>query len=541
MLLEFAKFGGANLALHPLLLPDGIGVDSRNCSPDRGDLRPMKAPLTVHTLPLTTAQTIYRMGRTAPSDTNYWFAWAADVDVARGFIAEDTSERTFWSGDGVPKWTDNSIGLGAPPYPDSSGVRILGVPKPNATPGLTETVAGSGTDESRAYVVVWVNDRGEPSMPSTAATITCKPGATIQVARNATVPVGAYGLTKWRVYRTVAGNDEDYFFCGEALAATATLDTTDGMLNSADVLQSEDWAMPPSNLKGLKVLWGGMMVGFVGKALCFCEPLYPFAWPVRYQIPLDADIVGLAKVGLSLVVLTVDRPYVLTGSSPEAMTPQPVDFNQACLSKRGIVEHGHGVSWPSPDGLCYLGADGTRGVLTASIATRKDWQALEPDTLVAGDDEGLYVGSYLVGGTHKSFTLNPLAPAEGFRFCDSGFVACYRDPIGDAFYVLQPGSTGAVQRWDDGTTLTASFKSKVARVSRPTNFGYAQVLADSYPLTLSLWADGAAVLTGYSVASGDGFRLPGGFLADQWQFQIQTTVPVQQLLLAHSADELKQA
>lgn len=539
MLLEFSKFGGANIALHPLLLPDGVGVDSRNCSSERGDLRPLKAPANVASV-LANAQTIYRMGRAAPSDTNYWLAWTGEVDIARGFVAEDTSERTFWSGDGAPKWTDNSIGLGAPPFPASGGVRILGVPKPNAAPGLSQTVAGSGTDESRAYIVVWVNDRGEPSMPSDAATITCKPGATIDVTRNATLPTGAYGLQKWRVYRTVAGNDADYFFVGEALAAAASLTDT-GAVNTADVLQSEDWAMPPAGLKGLKALWNGMLVGFIGKAVCFCEPLYPFAWPVRYQIPLDAEIVGLARMGLMLVVLTVDQPYILSGSNPEAMSPQVVDFKQSCVARRGIVELGDGVAWPSPDGMCYIGIDGSRAVLTAGIATRADWQGLSPSTLVAGENEGKIIASFVRGGMRESFVLDPRAPGEGLRFCDAGFVACWRDPIGDAFYVLAPLSTGQVQRWDSGATLAARHKSKVVRVSRPVNFAYAQVLADAYPVRLWMWADGQPILHNYPVTNGDGFRLPAGFLADQWQVQLQTTAPVQQLLLAHSAAELRGA
>lgn len=35
----------------------------------------------------------------------YWMSWAADVDVARGPIAGDTLERTYYTGDGVPKMT----------------------------------------------------------------------------------------------------------------------------------------------------------------------------------------------------------------------------------------------------------------------------------------------------------------------------------------------------------------------------------------------------------------------------------------------------
>jgi hypothetical protein len=532
MLLRFAGFAGANKALHPLLLPDGVGVDSLNHRPGRGDLRPWRAASTVATVS-GSAQTIYRMGRTAPSDTTYWLQWTTDVDVARGFIATDTSERTYWTGDGVPKWTDTSIGLGAPPYPDSSGVRILGVPIPNATPSLAEQVAGVGDDETRAYVVTWVNDRGEESAPSPAGTITCKPGATIRVTRNASVPTGAYGLATWRIYRTVAGGENDYYFVAEATAATALVDTTDATLNLANPLLSETWIMPPADLKGLKALWNGIMAGFVGKSLRFCEPYRPYAWPIEYELILDEDIVALARWGQQLIVLTVGKPYVITGSTPEGMLPQLVEFNQACVAKKGVVEFGFGVAYPSPDGLAFIGAGGPR-VLTEQLAQRADWQAFVPSTFVGANVEGAYIASYDTGAGRTSVLLDPLNPT-GFYFCEIGFTAAFWDPIADTLYVLDAGN---VKKWDSGSALTASHESRTERVARPTCFAFGQVVADAYPVTLSMWAQGVAKMTNYSVTGPRPFRLPAGFKADEWRVKVSTTSAVQALMLAHSIAEL---
>lgn len=533
MLMSFTGFAGANLALHPLLLPDGVGVDSVNQRPGRGDLRPWNAPFPVSTVASDTLS-IYRMGRTAPSDAAYWLRWATDVDVARSFIAEDSAERTYWTGDGAPKWTDTSIGLGAPPYPDSSGVRLLGVPKPNATPTLTQQVAGTGTDEARAYVVTWVNDRGEESMPSAPATITCKPGATIRVTRIASIPAGTYGLTLWRVYRTLAGGENDYYYVGEAAAATVFIDES-GAVNTASPLLSETWAVPPAGLKGLKALWNGMMVAFIGKSLRFCEPFRPFAWPLEYELILDDDIVALGRWRQQLVVLTVGQPYLVTGSNPDAMSVQLVELKQACIAKRGVVEFGHGIAWPSPDGLAYMGDGGAR-ILTAGIALREDWQAFTPSTLVAGEYEGLYIGSYdpAGGDPRQSFVLDPLNPS-GFYFCDSPFTACYRDPIADAFYLVDGTS---IKRWEAGAPLTASHESKTVRVSRATTFGFCQVVADAFPVTLSIWAQGDPLLTDYSVRGPECFRLPGGFLADEWRIKTSSMGAVQAVVLAHSSAEL---
>lgn len=535
MLLRFTGFGGANKALHPLLLPDGIGVESTNQRPGRGDLRPWKAASNVASV-LSNAQTIYRMGRSAPSDSAYWLAWTGDVDVARGFIATDTSERTFWTGDGAPKWTDNTMGLGAPPYPDSSGIRLLGVPSPTSAPALTELAAGAGDDETRVYVVVWRNDRSEISAPSSTATITCKPGASIRVTRNSSVPAGAYGLTHWQIYRTIPGNDADYFFVAEATAATAFVDTGDAF-NSAATLLSEGWAMPRTDLKGLKSLWNGIMVGFSGKALCFSEPYRPFAWPQAYELILDDDIVGLGRWRQQLVVVTVNQPYLVTGSDPSSMSLQMIEMNQACVAKKSIVEFGHGVAWAAPDGLAYLGEGGAR-VLTEAIALRQDWQALVPSTMVACDLDGHYMVSYDAGAGRRSLMIDP-KKADGWYSCSVGFTACHRDPIADQVYILNSGN---VQKWDAGANLTATAKSKVARVSKPTNFAFGQVVADAYPVVLSVWAGGTQRLTNYSVTGPGQFRMPAGYMADEWQVELSVTAGAVQLVsLAHTSEELRTA
>jgi hypothetical protein len=536
MLLRFTGFGGANKALHPLLLPDGIGVDSLNQRPGRGDLRPWNAPSNVATA-VASAQTIYRMGRSTPSDSTYWLSWAADVDVARGFIATDTAERTFWTGDGVPKWTDNTIGLGAPPYPSAAGVRLLGVPAPSSAPTLTQQVAGTGDDETRIYVVVWRNDRGEFSAPSAEVAITCKPGATIRITRNASVPSGNYGITHWQVYRTVAGNDADYFFVGEYTAATAFADTVDTNINSQLTLLSEDWMMPRTNLRGLKALWNGIMVGFEGKVLCFSEPFRPFAWPTRYELILDDDIVALGRWRQQLVVVTVNQPYLVTGSSPAAMTVQMVETNQACVAKKSLVEFGHGVAWAAPDGIAYLGEGGAR-VLTKEIALRVDWQALVPSSIVACDLDGMYLASYNDGGGRRSIMVDP-RKADGWYFSSVGFSAAHRDPIADQVYLLNGTN---IQKWDAGSALSASARSKVMRVSKPTSFTFGQVVADAYPVTLSMWANGTQRLTNYSVTGPRPFRLPAGFLADEWQVEVTTTgAAVQLVALAQSSAELRES
>ena len=104
--IRWAGFAGENRALHPKLLPEAAGTLSRNQHPGRGDLRPWKTPVQVATVP-SGRNTIYRMGRDVASDSTYWLSWTGTVHAVRGFDAADTTERTYYTGDGIPKVTYN--------------------------------------------------------------------------------------------------------------------------------------------------------------------------------------------------------------------------------------------------------------------------------------------------------------------------------------------------------------------------------------------------------------------------------------------------
>lgn len=158
-ILRFSGFGGENRALHPMLLPETVGVISTNQKPGRGDLRPWKAPSTVATVP-SGRNTIYRMGRDVTSDTNYWLSWTTAVHVVCAPNATDTAERTYFSGGAAfaPRWTDTTMALATAPYP--TAYRSLGVPAPSsvcllsaASPGAV--TAGAFTVDAK-YIIVTV-------------------------------------------------------------------------------------------------------------------------------------------------------------------------------------------------------------------------------------------------------------------------------------------------------------------------------------------------------------------------------------------------
>ena len=636
--LRLSGFAGENRALHPMLLPEAVGLVSTNQKPGRGDLRPWNAPLTVATVPAG-RQTIYRMGLDTPSDVNYWLSWTTVVHAVRGPNASDVAERTYYTGSGTPKWTNTTLGLSSAPFP--TAYRELGMPPPSTAPLLTQTPAGpvaatalvmdkaytitalgntdwlvvgaalevvsagafitgtttytiktlGGTDftligaasnavgvsfvasgpgtgsgtatkpigvgtlfsatavgtgtgtatasstvtETRYYTYTTVSDIGEESAPcAPSLPITCKQDAIVTLT-NLTTPNGAYGINRYRIYRTQTGSaSTEFFFLREIASNLVT--TTDDNRALGELMPTTTWLMPPADLSHLTGMWNGMMAGIAGRAVRFCEAYVPYAWPAAYEVlASNTTPVALGTFGQTLVVLTNGAPILVGGGSPDALDEQPTAFLQACVAPASVVSLGHGVAWASPDGLAYIGQDGAR-MLTEGVMTREDWQALVPSTIIGCMFERRYFGFYTVGGVRKGFVMDPANPS-GVYFLDFGVDAVYGDDLQDALYVLDGVS---VKKWDASSALTVTFKSKLHRLPKPAcAFAVAEVTADAYPVTFKLYADGVLRHT-QTVASAAPFRLPGGYHAQTAQMEVSGTAAVQGVAVAHSMAELAQ-
>jgi hypothetical protein len=387
------------------------------------------------------------------------------------------------------------------------------------------------------YAYTFVNSWGWESAPSPpSAKVVRKPEDTATIGGFSAVPPGNYGINRIRVYRTQSteSGNADFFFLREIPLATIT--TTDDNRALGEVMPSTAWVQPPDDLSNLTALWNGMLAGISGNSVRFCEAYTPYAWPIAYDIvPADSKPVALGVFGQNLLILTTARPVLAAGSSPESMDSAPMEFSQACIAAQSAVSMGSGVAWASEDGLCWYGAGGAR-ILTAGVMLRDDWQALRPATIIGKMYEGLYFGSYDDGTGRKGFLIDPGNPT-GIFFLDAGYAALHFDELRDQLYVLDGTS---VRKWDAGALMTVRAVSKVFRAPSHVNFGACEVVADAYPVTLKVWADGVLVHT-QVVTSRYPFRLPGGFAALDWQLELIGTHAVQGVAMASTMQELAQS
>lgn len=546
MPLDITGFTGSVQARNPRLLPDGVGTNMVDAEPGFGDLRPLRERRTVATVPSVPQRiSIWRMGRDSMAEALYWLSSTKRVSYTLGF-GSDATERTYYTGDGTPKWTSNAIGLGAPPYPAAS--RELAVPAPLTAVLATITADGTGSAKERFYVQTFRNELGWESAPSpVSAALMAKQGAQVSLQLG-TAPSGSYGLTARRIYRTQPDNNDnaEFFLLREVPIGTTT--TTDDARALGGLLETDGWIPPPADAHSITALWNGMFSVLAGKNVHFSPPGVPYAYPVRYDKQLRDTAVASAKWAQKYLVLTTGTPVLFQGQDPEGIVDEPARLGNACVAARGVVAFPHGVVWPSNEGLAYYGDNGealvTNDPRVAVLLTPEQWRALQPETMVAGRWGRFYVCSYGTGAARRGFMLDPLNPAFGITYLSAGFDAAHYDELHDALYVLEGGD---IRRFAGGTLrLPAGFDSKHHMQPAPLNYGYAKVLASGYPLTLTVharWMDRDGTLRESiqirNVVSDAAFKLADGFTADNWQVRLTTSHDVQAVRLGTSLRSFK--
>lgn len=533
---HWTQFLGADNNSNPKNLLDGIGKDARNLDTIHGDLRGRAAAATAYTLPGLSVQqaSIYRMGRDAPSDTAYWLTWTTDVNAVRSMLATDTIERTYYTGDGVPKFTDNTH-LGTAPYP--TGYNTLGVPAPTSTMTAAVGTAGTGPSETRVYTETFRRGNGDESAPNpVTVSIVCPGGSSVTLSALAAAPSGSSGISTRRIYVST-GNDFQFVLEQSASLTTAT----DAGTNRLQVLATGGstarpaWLTPPDNLSGLTELWNGMFGGFFGKSYCACVYETPHAWPLEYQSNVPDTIVGSATFGQQWVLVTTGLPRVVTGSTSASLSDQPIYLKQGGVSKRSVVGVGHGVCWASQDGLCYFGTQFAPAVITEKFISKAAWAALVPSSIIGVSWKRWYIGFYNTGSVRGGFMIDTLNPT-GVIWLDQGADAVFYDLISQSLYLLDTGNV--IKKWDTGSALTVSFTTGVKRASDKITPGRAQVIATTYPVTFSLYGDGNLLHT-RSVTNSLPFPLPGNYGgANEFYATVSGVGPIEAILVAEETDDL---
>jgi hypothetical protein len=98
-----------------------------------------------------------------------------------------------------------------------------------------------------------------------------------------------------------------------------------------------------------------------------------------------------------------------------------------------------------------------------------------------------------------------------------------------------------ITSWDTGlTNMLTTWKSGKLVAPYPMNLGAGRIVADSYPVTLSVWNDEGDQVVSKEVTGNETFRLPGGYLSDWFELQVSNDDVVAMLHVAETVEELLQ-
>jgi hypothetical protein len=302
-----------------------------------------------------------------------------------------------------------------------------------------------------------------------------------------------------------------------------------------EVIQSTEWFPPDENMRGIVSMPNGILAGFFGRTVALCEPYYPHAWPPSYELHLDYDVVGLGVFGNSLLVATEGTPYITSGTHSRNMRAglRRIEVNQACVSKKSIANIGSGVLYASPDGLAYA-SNSDFQIVTESYFSREEWQALSPESMLGFAHDQQYIGFFDNGGAQNAFILDPAKPEVGLSFTTADAVGGYEDLLTDTLY-LSDGTNRTV--WDGGDEMTYTWRSKMFAFPYLVNLAFARVVADAYPVTFRLYANGVLRHT-RTVANDNEFRLPAGYLADRYYVELEGTADISAVFVGEAVEDV---
>ena len=541
---KLQTFGGKAPKVYSRLLPNDMATVATNSRLDSGRLEPWKGNASASITPVASysvsaaTKTLFRYS------SSIWIGSNEEIDIVRSPIAEDTHERLYVTGiggsSGYPRMTTAAV-VGNGTY------YRLGIPRPAAFDSVSlgsTSVSGTETPVSRSYIFTYVSYYGEEGAPNAALVsqvvdVHSDQSVTVNFPSN---PSGAYNLLKKRLYRT--DSDGIFRFVADIALANDTYADSIAEANLGEEIPTSTFDAPADDasadhpdgpMLGLVSMPNGILAGFSGQTVAFSEAFQPHAFPTSYRLTMKSDVVAIAPLNTGLLVLTKEKPAIIQGLDPEAMSMTEVDSTLSCVSKRSVVDMGEYVLYASPDGLVMATDSGLR-LATEEILSRDQWQALAPSTIVGFQYEGHYVGFYNDGTESKGFIFDPRGAKNSYTKLDFHATAGFNDLENDELYLVVGGS---VYKFAQGSDLSYTWRTKKFYVQRPINLGVAKVDCDSYSPapTFKLYADGVQKHS-IPVTSDALFRLPSGYKANEFEVEITGAVPVNEICVYESAGEL---
>jgi hypothetical protein len=283
-------------------------------------------------------------------------------------------------------------------------------------------------------------------------------------------------------------------------------------------------------LKGLVSCSGFFLSGFVDNTVSFSEINQPHAWPSKYDLATDTDVVGLAPLEVGVVVATKNQPYLFRGTDPATLDPLKLPYDWPCVSAESVVSAAGRAYYASDKGLVGVSPSGECRMVTADTIEERKWRAMKPETMrCLADASFLYI---FAEDQTMMLSLESSDPLVTFldETCQGGLT------YDGQMYLIQGASV--VQLDSNGIPKEVYWRSGQVELPYPTSFSTARVTAYRYPMEFELWSEGEKVYQ-TSVRDNQAFRIPTLRPERRWQVAVQGYSQVSELLVSSGMLNLK--
>lgn len=510
----------------------------------------------IHTGGTVYPTTWYKLGIPAPQNApiidsaeSSWQAaasWTAATAITEGTYILPTSP------DGINVYLcteSGTTGATQPTWPTTPNVAI--------TDGTVKWVCipydtfNSVSEDARVYFYTYVGALGEESAPSPASDLTIVPNddATVELSGLAVDAGAATGrqITAIRIYRSIVSTAGQAvaLFVAEIPTSQDTYTDTRKSIELAEEIPSLIWDAPRSGMKGLGLTAYGVAYGFFEKNICMSVPFVPYAWPRDYELTTQYDVVAIGHYDSYMIVGTLGNPVIVGGYDPESMSMTELPIMEACVSAKSMVSMGYGAIYASPNGLVMAYGNSAQ-LVTKSLFSEKEWQALNPSSIHATEHRGKYLFFYsttvLVDGeptTQKgAYLFDPKMTEMGIVHFDVWCKSVHRDLETDTLYLLQDDGQLVIFDDKDAERATMQWKSRKFIFSNRCQFLAAVVDAESYDqLTFTLYVDGEVAHSDF-VTSRRPFRLPKLGLSQEFEIAVSGKSIVRRVGVGETIREL---
>ena len=526
MKISISPFAGELPKLNAKMLPEINAQETRGCDFDGMSLKPAKGNQLLSGFE-SNVRSLYRSGR---SITYRWHR--EGVNMVESPLNDDQWDRLYWTGDGSPKMaTSTMANTGTPP----GASLTLGIPAPTTSLSVeqpsTEEPEDGGYEINVIYTVTFISAYGEEGPPALASNMITKwSGQSVTLNNIPMPPTGGHNIVTKRIYRSESSGS--FLFVADIPASSSNFTDSVPTESLGEPMPSLDWDMPDSRMIGLTSLGNGMLAGWFDNTLCFCEPYYPHAWPVGYQLGFDSEIVGIAPVTGGVIVVTKREPWLVSGATPAAMSQTKLDFTLGCVSRYSVVDMGEYAIYASAEGLIAVGGR-TPSLMTDAIISRQQWQAYNPETIKAFRWREKYLAFYEQDGVIKAFILDQ----------DQGLVnvdvpedarCMFLDPATSELIIAT--NSGSMLSFESGVTGSFYWKSKIFTAPQLAGMSVLKIDADGYPITATVYADGFELIT-LDIESSNAVRLPAGRYRN-WEIALSGASEIYSVQMASSPSEL---